>query len=80
MSDSEIPCSPPGSSVHEILQARILEWVTNSFSGGLPDPEIKPRSLALRADSLPSETPELHLEDKHGLDSHESENEKQIRT
>ena len=21
-------CSPPGSSVHEILQARILEWVT----------------------------------------------------
>ena len=20
-------CSPPGSSVHEILQARILEWV-----------------------------------------------------
>ena len=23
-----------GSSVHEILQARILEWVTISFSGG----------------------------------------------
>ena len=22
-------CSPPGSSVHEILQARILEWVEN---------------------------------------------------
>ncbi|KAB0356965.1 hypothetical protein FD754_001121 [Muntiacus muntjak] len=21
-------CSPPGSSVHEVLQARILEWVT----------------------------------------------------
>ena len=20
-------CSPPGSSIHEILQARILEWV-----------------------------------------------------
>ena len=24
--------SPPGSSVHEILQVRILEWVTLSFS------------------------------------------------
>ena len=25
-------CSPPGSSVHEILQAKILEWVAISFS------------------------------------------------
>ena len=25
-------CSPPGSSVHEILQARIVEWVAISFS------------------------------------------------
>ena len=24
-------CSPPGSSVHGILQARILEWVTSIF-------------------------------------------------
>ena len=23
-------CSPPGSSVHGILQARILQWVSNS--------------------------------------------------
>jgi len=27
-------CSPPGSSVHEILQARILEWVAVSFCRG----------------------------------------------
>ena len=27
-------CSPPGSSVHRILQARILEWVTISFFRG----------------------------------------------
>ena len=27
-------CSPPGSSVHEILQARILEWVVILFSRG----------------------------------------------
>ena len=25
-------CSPPGSSVHEIFQARVLEWVAISFS------------------------------------------------
>ena len=25
-------CSPPGSSVHGILQARVLEWVAVSFS------------------------------------------------
>ena len=28
-------CSPPGSSVHGILQARILEWVAIPFSGRL---------------------------------------------
>ena len=27
-------CSPPGSSVHGILQARILEWVAILFSRG----------------------------------------------
>ena len=27
-------CSPPGSSVHEIFQARILEWVAISFCRG----------------------------------------------
>ena len=26
-------CSPPGSSVHGIFQARVLEWVAISFSG-----------------------------------------------
>ena len=28
-------CSPPGSSVHGIFQARILEWVAIAFSGSL---------------------------------------------
>ena len=50
-------CSPPGSSVHGILQARILEWVAISFSGDLPNPGIKPRSPALQADTLTSEPP-----------------------
>ena len=25
-------CSPPGSSIHGILQARVLEWVATAFS------------------------------------------------
>ena len=29
-------CSPPGSSVHGILQARVLEWVAISFSNYYP--------------------------------------------
>ena len=39
MSDSYDPtdCSPPGSSVHGISQARILDWVPISFSRG-PSP------------------------------------------
>ena len=31
-------CSPPGSSIHGILQARILEWVAISFSRGSLQP------------------------------------------
>ena len=31
-------CSPPGSSVHGILQARILGWVAMSFSRGSSQP------------------------------------------
>ena len=31
-------CSPPGFSVHEILQARILEWVAISYSMGSSQP------------------------------------------
>ena len=31
-------CSPPGSSVHGILQARVLEWVAISFSRGSSPP------------------------------------------
>ena len=39
-------CSPPGSSVHGILQARILEWVAISFPRDLPDPGMEPGSPA----------------------------------
>ena len=36
-------CSPPGSSVHGIFQARILEWVASSFFGGFSQPRDKTR-------------------------------------
>ena len=31
-------CSLPGSSIHGILQARVLEWVATSFSTGSSRP------------------------------------------
>ena len=37
-------CCPPGSSVHGILQARILEWVAIPSSRGSSRPRIEPRS------------------------------------
>ena len=45
-----------GSSVHGIVQARILAWMSPS-SGDHPNPGIEPRSPTLQADSLPSEPP-----------------------
>ena len=48
-----VDCSPPGSSVHGILQARILEWVAMPSSRG----SFQPRSPVLQADSSLSEPP-----------------------
>ena len=50
-----VDCSLLGSSVHGILQARILKWVAFPSPGDLPDPRIEPRSSGkeLQADSLP---------------------------
>ena len=48
--------SPPGSSIHGILQARILEWVAISFSRGssLPrDQTHEPLLLHWQLDFLP---------------------------
>ena len=39
-------CSPPGSSVHWVLQVKILEWVATCTPEDLPDPGIKPTFLA----------------------------------
>ena len=48
--------SPPGSTVHGILQARILGGLLFPSPGDLPNPRIKPGSPTLQADSQPSET------------------------
>ena len=34
-----------------------MDWFAISIPGDIPDPEIKPRSLAMQADSLPAELP-----------------------
>ena len=50
-------CSPPGSSIHGVFQARVLKWVAFPSPGDLPDPGIEPGSPTLQADALPSEPP-----------------------
>ena len=64
--------SLPGSSVHGILQARILQWVAIPFSRS-SDLGTEPVSSALQADSLLSDPPEkppfsVHTWSKHLLD------------
>ena len=49
---------PHDYTVHGILQARILEWVTFPFSRESSQPGDRIQVSALQADSLPSEPPE----------------------
>ena len=54
-------CSLPGSSVHGIPQASIVEWVAISSSRDLPNPEIElvfPASLSLAGGFFTTEPPE----------------------
>ena len=50
--------NPPGSFVHGIFQARILEWVVIPFSEDLPDQGIKPVTPALTGRFFATEQPE----------------------
>ena len=45
-------CSLPGSSVHGILQARILEWVAIPSSRGSSQPGDQTQVPALQVDSV----------------------------
>ena len=49
-------CYPLGSSVHGILQSRILEWVA-LLQGNLPDPGTKPVSPVWAGSYFTTETP-----------------------
>ena len=40
-------CSPPGSSVHEIIQQEYWSGLPFRFPGDLPGPDTEPTSLAL---------------------------------
>ena len=57
-----VDCSLPGSSVHGILQARILEWVAIPFSRGAS----QSRSPALQVYSLLSQLPGKPGEEEEG--------------
>ena len=63
MSNSFDPmdCDPPGSSVHGLLQARILEWVAIPFSREIFPTRIEPGSPALWAESSQSELQERYF-------------------
>ena len=50
-------CSPPGFSVHGVLQARLLEWVAISFSRGSSQPRDWTWVPCMQVDSLPSKPP-----------------------
>ena len=53
--------SLPGSSVHGILQARILGWVAIPLSRGSSQPRDQTGPPALQVDSLPAEPPAKSL-------------------
>ena len=60
--------SPLGSSVHGVLQARILEWGAISFSeGNLPNPGIEPVSPALAGGFFTTEPPGKPHGDSYSL-------------
>ena len=44
-------CNPPGSSVHGIFQARVLEWVANSFSSNLYNESSKGNEISCISES-----------------------------
>ena len=58
-----VDCSPPGSSVHGISQARILEWAAIPSPGDLPNSGIDLPCPALAGGSLTTEqaTREYHV-------------------
>ena len=57
----------PGSSLHGISQARIMEQVAIPFSRGFPNPVIKPVSPALAGRFCTTEPPQKLWAIIHGI-------------
>ena len=55
---NSMDCSPPGSSVHGILQARILEWVAIPFSRGSSRPRDWTQAFRIAGRFFTTEPPE----------------------
>ena len=53
-----VDCSPPGSSVHGISQARMLEWITVSFSKGSSRARDQTHVFCLAGGFFTTEPPE----------------------
>ena len=60
-----VDCSPPGSSVHGISQARILEWLPSPSPGDLPNAGLKPVSPASAGVFFATDLLLLHRKCKH---------------
>ena len=63
-------CSPPGSSVHGISQARILEWVTIPFSRGSSGPRDRTRVSCIAGGFFTTQPPGKPQKKKWSLVQH----------
>ena len=64
-------CNPPGSSVHGIFQARILEWVAISFSRGSSPPRDRTPVSCIDRWILYHRAPwEAHVHIRHVIKKH----------
>ena len=61
-----IDCSLPGSSVHGIFQAIVLEGIAISFSRGSSQPRARTQVSRIVEDALPSEPPGKSIQWKMG--------------
>ena len=58
-----LDCSVSGSSVHGILQARILEWVAISFSGESSRPRDQTQVSHIAGRALPPDTRDVPIKE-----------------
>ena len=58
-------CSPPGSSIHGILQAKVLEWFAIPSPGNLLNTGIEPESPAFTGRLFTAEPPTMVLFTEH---------------